>query len=117
MGMFSKIFCKRKPPEKIFGKQKPPETVLFDHPDPELMGLIRELVEIGLGAGFMVKKPDGIWEKNKRAREIGEILNEKGGFILMVKVHSAVMKTMGYRDKSASSRLESCWNNIGRWRA
>jgi len=55
---------------------------------------------------------------HKRAHEIGKLLNELGGLILMQQVAKTVVTELRKRqDKDVARELEYCWNNIGDWLA
>ncbi|MFA5119177.1 MAG: hypothetical protein WC695_10115 [Candidatus Omnitrophota bacterium] len=49
---------------------------------------------------------------HKRAREIGEMLNQEGGLSLMQEIAYSVQNTIGSKPANELSR---CWNRIGPW--
>jgi hypothetical protein len=74
-----------------------------------------ELVEIAMKEGFLSTVAADWFDenlRNKRAREIGYLLYEKGGMRLMRKVHAQVL----WRLNNVEAReLEHCWTGIGEW--
>jgi hypothetical protein len=83
---------------------------------------VAELVEIGVREGFLSTFAGGVFNedfRHKRAREIGYLLNEKGGMRLMRRVHAQVLWRLNVEhnlDKNIQGReLEHCWTGIGEW--
>ncbi|HUV59880.1 MAG TPA: hypothetical protein VMW09_07180 [Desulfatiglandales bacterium] len=98
--------------------------------DNEVVQLVDELIEIGRTDGYLVTNKeyymaDGKTNldvsakfdstfKNKRAREIGETLDEKGGMDLMRAAAERVHKILG---PLKARHLEAAWSRIGSWLA
>ena len=87
----------------------------------EVNDLEWELYQIGKSEGYL-GEPSGKFDergRNTRAREIGERLNEMGGFDLMIEVHNNILdrrRSAQAADTRGSARsLEACWGYIGRW--
>jgi hypothetical protein len=83
---------------------------------------VAELVEIGLKEGFLSEVAADCFDenlRNKRAREIGCLLYEKGGMRLMRRVHAQVLWRLSvehHLNKGILGReLEHCWTEIGEW--
>ena len=75
----------------------------------EIDSLIEELIQIGRSDKFRSKNRDG-----ERTREIGAILDRKGGMDLMKFAYYRVGRALG----GAQARtLEVAWDKIGRWLA
>ncbi|OEU69208.1 MAG: hypothetical protein BA863_05210 [Desulfovibrio sp. S3730MH75] len=99
--------------------------------------IIKELCKTYLEQGFRTVPPDFMdeynWERqnlggypvveqnpenfndsrhHKRARQIGKILNEEGGFSLMQEIAYSVQNEIGSKPANELSR---CWNGIGDW--
>ena len=78
-------------------------------------GLVSELIQIGRTDGYLSMTPGGKFDEhfnNLRAREIGEALNQKGGFERMLAAHDKVREALG---PVKARELESAWHRIGRW--
>lgn len=83
----------------------------------EIATLILAAVNVNALAGELVliaRRGSGFNGRPSRAYQIGEILNEKGGFPLMQQVATAVINEVGIYHRP---RLERCWNGIGTWRS
>jgi HEAT repeat protein len=81
--------------------------------DKLIASLIEELIKIGPN---YIGTPGINYDEHhnhKRARQIGELLSEEGGFELMLKAHSTIVNKY---DKTTGKMLESCWNGIDTWR-
>ncbi|HEY1205238.1 MAG: hypothetical protein ABSH46_11105 [Bryobacteraceae bacterium] len=81
----------------------------------EVERLTAELYRVGWCDGFLSATPGGKFDdhcRNLRAREIGERLNDLGGFRLMTEAHSTIQQRQG-----PARQLESCWGGIGSWEA
>lgn len=95
---------------------------MFNPPYPrdkktEVLNLVDELIKIGTVEDFLSEQPGGAFNRHcrhKRAREIGEYLNEIGGFELMEYVFERVRKKVG---NTISDHLEFAWSAIGQWMA
>ena len=110
---------------------------MFGEYTMNLHEIIKELCKIYFEQGFKTVGPDLMedynWERqnlggypvveqnsvdfnnrnqNKRARQIGETLNEKGGFSFMQQVAYSVQNEIGSKPVNELSR---CWNGIGDW--
>jgi hypothetical protein len=106
--------------------------------DPEI--LQSELVQIYGDYGFMMMEPEGLndWNckredqglmpltaqslalfdddnENIRVREIGVILNDLGGHLLMAKIATNVVKTLGLRS-IVEREFDAVWDGVGTWR-
>jgi len=83
---------------------------------PEIDALVEELIQIGKTTKFYGKNPGPDFNQSYdiRAREIGNILNVKGGMSLMQFACYRVGVVVGKREMS---QLEGAWHNIGDWRA
>ncbi len=85
-----------------------------DVDDQTITMFIKFLLHIGKGEGFI--SPEG--EPHSKAREIGEMLNEMGGLILMQSVARQVATLLQEIEGRVVGReLEYCWDRIGDWRA
>ena len=73
--------------------------------------LVDELTIIWRTEGGFVS-PDGV--KHLRVVEIGNILNQKGGFAMMQDAARTIGQTLG---GIAVGRLDKAWNGIGNWEA
>lgn len=73
----------------------------------EIDSLIEELIQIGRSDKFLSENTDG-----GRAREIGAILNSKGGMDLMKFAYYRVGRVLG---GGQMRTLEVAWDNIGEW--
>ena len=93
-----------------FGKPRyPPES------RQEVHSLLDELLQIGRKEGFLSENPGGAFNaqcRHTRAREIGERLDEMGGFALMEFIYKQVKKTLG---TDLATHLEYAWAEIGNW--
>lgn len=75
-----------------------------------------ELIEIGRHEGY-ISEPSEKYDEHhnhKRARQIGEMLDDIGGMELMREVHSGVAQE--FRGSARARELESCWGGVGHWR-
>ena len=86
-----------------------------DESDQKLVLVFRQdLYQIGKMEKFLSSEG----KPHKRAHEIGKLLNELGGLILMQQVAKNVVTELQQRqDKNVARELEYCWNNIGDWLA
>ena len=73
----------------------------------EIDSLIEELIQIGRSDKFLSESTDG-----DRAREIGAILNGKGGMDLMKFAYYRVGRVLG---GGQMRTLEVAWDSIGEW--
>jgi hypothetical protein len=83
----------------------------------EIERLTAELIAIGKSDGFLSMQPGGKFNeamRNIRAREIGERLDEIGGFELMQAVGKQVARSFG-PGSSQGRELEAAWSGIGSW--
>jgi hypothetical protein len=112
--------------------------MLMTYRDPE--ALAKELVEIYRKVGFMTLGADRLEEwnstreeqglvplspdtlaqfdadnQNIRGKEIGVILNELGGQVLMVKVAEKVVNTLAL-GSIVAREFDAIWDGIGTWR-
>lgn len=81
----------------------------------ETQQLIDELVQIGKSEDFLAERPGGAFNaqcRHRRARTIGERLNEIGGTPLMEYVNKRVSKKLG---AALGAHLAYAWSDIGRW--
>jgi hypothetical protein len=65
------------------------------------------------------KRPEGFyrgfgWPEEKRLREIGQMLHDKGGINLMRKIHSQFASSS--IAIGAPRNLEIMWDGIGAWK-
>ncbi|MFZ4395145.1 MAG: hypothetical protein ACOYOU_05895 [Kiritimatiellia bacterium] len=84
--------------------------------DDELVIMfIASLYHIGKseGVGFMT----GAREPQRQAREIGHMLNDMGGYVLMKSVARRVLALLQTEGIERRRELEYCWDRIGEWRA
>jgi hypothetical protein len=106
--------------------------------DPNV--LQRELVQIYRDYGFMTMGAEALEEWNRkredqdltpvlpealarfdthneniRVREIGEILNDLGGHVLMSRVATSVVNTLGL-GSIVEREFDAVWDGIGTWR-
>lgn len=82
---------------------------------PEVDRLIGELIRIGKGEDFLSERSGGSFDqtcRHKRAREIGQRMNDLGGLTLMEYVRDRVKKQLG---ETLSTHLEYAWDEIGVW--
>ncbi len=95
---------------------------MFNPPYPrdrkdEIFDLIEELMTIGKTEDFLSEHPGGAFNRqcrHKRAREIGELLNEIGKYELMEFVYEKIRKKLG---NAIGDHLEFAWVSIGEWMA
>ncbi|MBN2047496.1 MAG: hypothetical protein JW750_06625 [Anaerolineaceae bacterium] len=93
---------------------------MFNPPYPhqnreEVRKLIEELIKIGDADDFLSELPGGRFNRqcrHIRAREIGERLDELGGFELMEMACHQVRKKLS---RQLADHLEYAWAGIGRW--
>lgn len=81
----------------------------------EVQRLTDELVQIGQSDDFLSERPGGAFNaqsRHRRARAIGERLNEIGGMALMEYVHKRVRKKLG---GTLAAHLAYAWSEIGKW--
>lgn len=131
MGIFDKLFGKKKKGERSEKEALKVEVIDYRTDEerqmerearagvslgPELDSVVAELIDIGRMEGFY-----GTGDKfdednrNKRAREIGMMLNEMGGFKLMQKVWYRVYLTLRAEGGAQCGSLERAWGYIGDW--
>ena len=95
---------------------------MFNPPYPrdkkdEIFNLIEELMVIGKNEDFLSEHPGGAFNRHcrhKRAREIGEQLNEIGNYELMDFVYEKIRRKLG---NALGDHLEFTWGSIGDWMA
>lgn len=75
--------------------------------EAEIGTLIEELIQLGRSNKFLIENSGG-----HRTREIGEILDRKGGMDLMRFAHSRVDRVLG---GGLARELEVAWDSIGGW--
>ena len=81
----------------------------------EVHNLLDELVQIGKKEGFLSERPGGAFNaqcRQIRARDIGERLDELGGFDLMEFIYRRIKKKLG---AELATHLEFSWAGIGDW--
>lgn len=131
MGIFDKLFRKKKKGEPSEKKALKVRVIDYRTDEvrqierearagvslgPELDSVVAELIDIGWNEGFY-----GTGDKfdannrNKRARKIGMMLNEMGGFRLMQKVGYRVYFALHAKGGPRSGSLEAVWIYIGKW--
>lgn len=94
----------------LFGKSLVPSNL-----KPEVNRMVEELIRIGESDDFLSERPGGFFNaqcRHIRSREIGQRLNEIGGYALMEKIHKRVQKRLG---KKLASHLSYSWADIGKW--
>ena len=94
----------------LFGKNLVPAKL-----KPEVNRMIEDLVRIGQQEGFLSERSGGLFNaqcRHIRAREIGERLNEIGGFELMEQINKKIRKRLGTQ---LASHLSYSWADIGKW--
>jgi|SRR3990170_1482322 len=82
---------------------------------PEVNRMIEDLVRIGEQEDFLAERSGGSFNaqfRHVRAREIGQRLNQIGGFELMEQVLKKVRKRLG---SQLASHLSYSWADIGKW--
>ena len=80
--------------------------------DAQMIAMFTELlVHIGGAEGFMSQSG----ERHRKAREIGEALNEMGGLNLMQSVAGRVIAMLQMEGRVLGRELEFCWDGIGEW--
>ncbi|WP_181788097.1 hypothetical protein [Streptomyces phytophilus] len=100
-------------PRRDSGVDTPPWVVEAERrrrqTDPEYRTrlLVAELIEIGLGRGFLTRTG-----KDRRTREIGAELHAMGGKRKMVQAHDDVQAVLG---RGPDRELELAWDGIGDW--
>ena len=85
------------------------------HAKGEVDKMINELIRIGQTDDFLSERPGSPFNfhcRHMRAVEIGERLNELGGFALMEFVRNRLRRKL---DKTIVSHLEYAWVDIGKW--
>lgn len=95
-------------------------TDLFVKPYPShskqaVERMLDELVKIGKTDDFLSERPGGSFNRecrHIRTREIGQRLDEIGGFELMDYANRYVRRKLG---KNLSWHLEAAWKDIGKW--
>ena len=81
----------------------------------EVDSLLEELIRIGKLEDFLSVHRGGDYDRNyhhKRAREIGQRLNEIGGLDLMLAARARVKRKI---DPVMAEHLDYCWMEIGDW--
>jgi uncharacterized lipoprotein YddW (UPF0748 family) len=83
----------------------------------EVQALINELKQMGLSTGYWQLDDQGnnICPNKVRIAEIGERLNEIGGFNAMQKAAGIIKDELGYSPYVIE--LSWAWNGIGAWQA
>lgn len=99
--------------EAIFGypaiRKLPPE------PKREVKRFLEELVRIGKSDDFLSTHPGGDFNVrclHRRARRIGQQINEIGGLELMWAARSHVKRKL---TPVMAEHLDYCWQDIGEW--
>lgn len=96
--------------DALFGKSVVPPAL-----KPEVERMVEELVRIGRTEDFLSERPGGSFNsqcRHVRSREIGQRLNEIGGFALMEMINKRIKKQLGAQ---AASHLSYSWADIGKW--
>jgi len=96
----------------IFRMFKPPYS---REKRDEINHLTEELIQIGQKDDYLSEHPGGHFNgqcRHRRAREIGTLLNEIGGYELMEMIYERVKKKLG---RNLADHLEFAWSNIGEW--
>jgi hypothetical protein len=78
--------------------------------------LVAELIDLGRHGAY-VGEPGEHYDEHhnhKRARRIGEMLNNLGGMELMLAAHSRVAAE--FTASARARELEACWGGVGHWR-
>lgn len=86
-----------------------------DKLDDESESLLSELISIGEADRFLCEDAEEGFDscsRNIRVREIGERLNEIGGFELMQSVCIRISMRLG---PCRAREIEMAWDRIGRW--
>lgn len=86
-----------------------------DKLDNESESLLSELISIGEADKFLcedVEEGFDSYRRNLRVREIGERLNEIGGFNLMQSICMRISMQIGH---CKAREIEMAWDGIGRW--
>lgn len=94
----------------LFGKRLVPAAL-----KPEVDRMVEDLVRIGQTEDFLSERPGGTFNaqsRHIRAREIGQRLNEIGGFELMESIYKRVKKRLGAQ---VADHLSYAWAEIGKW--
>ncbi len=94
----------------LFGKSLVPADL-----KPEVNRMVEDLVRIGEREDFLSERSGGPFNaqsRHVRAREIGERLNQIGGFELMEQTLKKVKKRVGAQ---LASHLSYAWTDIGKW--
>lgn len=77
--------------------------------------MVEDLVRIGKTEDFLSERPGGSFNaqcRHIRAREIGQRLNEMGGYELMESVNKRIRKRLS---KDLAVHLSYSWADIGNW--
>ena len=94
----------------LFGKNLVPTEL-----KPEVNRMIEDLVRIGQKEDFLSERSGGAFNaqcRHNRAREIGERLNQIGGFELMEQIYKKIRKRLGTQ---LAAHLSYSWTDIGKW--
>ena len=94
----------------LFGKNLVPSGL-----KPEVNRMIEDLVRIGQKEDFLSERSGGAFNaqcRHNRAREIGERLNQIGGFELMEQIYKKIRKRLG---QQLAAHLSYSWTDIGKW--
>jgi len=81
----------------------------------EVDQMVNELIEIGKRDDFLSERPGPPFNahcRHVRGAEIGQRLNQLGGYELMDYVLRRVRRKIG---KELAAHLEYCWMGIGSW--
>jgi ankyrin repeat protein len=100
--------------ERIGTEQKVKATAIAQS-EPDNV-LVEELRALGRRPGFMSSAGSAAFDgdgRNVRAREIGRILNERGG---LERMRRAAYEVRGAVGVPASEELSYIWNGIGSWK-
>lgn len=129
MSIWRKIFGKKESPrqnERVVGifnvldlrddkeRQIERDAYAGKSVDPDFDRLVAELIEIGKTDSYVSTVPGGKFDENRkhiRAREIGKILNERGGIDLMRAAYYRVLAAL----PEEACLLELAWGYIGDW--
>lgn len=96
--------------DALFGKGLVPAGLR-----PEVNRMTEDLIKIGQLDDFLSERPGGAFNgqcRHIRARQIGERLNQIGGFELMEQTYKKIRKRLGAQ---LGSHLSYSWTDIGKW--
>lgn len=96
--------------DALFGKSLVPGEL-----KPEVNRMSEELIKIGQLDDFLSERPGGSFNgqcRHIRARQIGDRLNQIGGFALMENIYKKVRRRLGAQ---LASHLSYSWTDIGKW--